>query len=113
MKKPFQFRLRTLMIVVTLLAMPCWYAAGQRRIVIARAGFERDHPEINICWQNDAIEQWGRPRFEVPWMRRLLGDRTATGIVILNDASADDVEAAKRLFDEAEVIDLRGKRLWP
>ena len=43
-RRRFQFRLRTLLIVVALLAVPCWYVANEARIVRQRRamteGFE-------------------------------------------------------------------------
>jgi hypothetical protein len=98
----FQFRLRTLLIVVTLAAVGSWYVVGQWQLVQARANFLRDH--TSIWW---ALFNPGPPRYEISWLRRLMGDKTISSIDVQEWATDDEVKAAKRLFDEAQFFDSR------
>jgi hypothetical protein len=83
MKLPrIQFRLRTLMIVVTLLAVPCAYVGWQAKIVRERknlltrlvdsgGGYLAYVPEEGGYWATD-----GKPVIEPPFLRALFGDET-------------------------------------
>jgi hypothetical protein len=70
-RRRFQFRLRTLMIVVTLLAIPCGYVGWQVKIVKQR------NEMLSILTTNGGIlwpEYTDDGAQEMPWIRRLLGD---------------------------------------
>jgi len=148
MKPRFQFRLRTLFVVMTLAAVVCWYVAGQWRIVQARSDFSHNNrvivalsktspsgavsriapssvsrgkqllrtrsirefstePVIVIYADGTGPHIAGRPSHDVPLVRRLLGEKAVVVVAIKDGASDDEAGAARRLFDEAEFMDLR------
>jgi hypothetical protein len=76
----FQFRLRTLMIVVALLAVLCGYVGWQAKIVRAR--------EAALAATGRMLYQAGQleSRKDLPWMRWLLGDKQYREIILEDDA---------------------------
>jgi hypothetical protein len=104
MKLPrFQFRLRTLMIGVTLLAVPCAYVGWQAAIVRVRLGILanfQDPPHI-IKWHTIHLGD----KSQAPGLlRRWLGDKEVGSLFF---AKRDDAERHHDLFPEAriEVVD--------
>ena len=102
----FQFRLRSLMIMVTLLAVPCAFVGWQVRLVRER----RDILDNRI---NHATAIYGM--FDPPSLtlgvRRWLGDVAIRQFFFNADATDDEVEETRRAFPEAEVW--RGEQRWP
>ena len=95
----FQFSLRTLLIVVTLLALPCWYVGAQYRIVAHRkallakiefkdigpAGFAMDLPAL-------------------PMVRRWFGDEPVISIFPPRGLPPAEFQEIKDAFPEALVL---------
>src|SRR5262249_39425467 len=97
----FQFSLRTLLIVVAILAVPCWYVGEQWRI-----GRERQAMRERLYRIGGAVRL---PFFEndppaVPWVRSLLGDEGVFGIFYppLEDRKSEDEGAIETAFPEAK-----------
>ena len=89
----FQFRLRTLFVGVTLLAVPMAYVAHEAKIVRERKSLLDRAPEFEPC------DNW----HGISWMRRMLGDE-AVGIIQLLVASSDEeVERYQTAFPEASI----------
>jgi hypothetical protein len=96
----FQFSLRTLMIVVTLLAIPCGYVGWQAKIVRERMAMSEciKKVEHGDCWFFDEDLSGG-----VPWIRRLLGDKTCM-LILVPGASDEEFVAIKAAFPEADLV---------
>jgi hypothetical protein len=97
-RRRFQFRLRTLLIGVTLLTMPLGYIGWQARIVRQRR-FELD--------QNQHIVGTGtvlpNGRDGLSWLRRALGDERVFEIDLETGTVAKEVERVQQIFPEAEI----------
>lgn len=74
----FQFRLRTLLVGVVLLAIPCAYVAHEYRIVAARKELIADGltGRCLVCKRGDDDQ--------IPLFRRWLGDHSYKSIVIVD-----------------------------
>ncbi len=122
MNRPrFQFRLRTLMIVVALLAALCWgaarafqYVAEQRQIFEERspALMNREMVAWSQSWDdaaNNGHLQRGVQTKPVPAMRQWLGDRAVYWIEYPRHAANPGKleEELRRLFPEADRIDVQ------
>jgi hypothetical protein len=94
-RRRFQFRLRTLFVVVTVMAVACWYIAGQWRIVCARKDWLKAHP--GYC----TASLMGRdPRPEDPsFLRVWLGDEAIAYIEIEDKYRSE----ARSLFPEVAI----------
>ena len=105
MKLPrFQFRLRTLMVGVTLLAVACAYVGWQARIVSERNALrdriEKMGAEFTYAAGPDSI--WiNLERNPMPWPRNWLGDKRVGGIAIPAAFSKEDISLIRRVFPEA------------
>jgi hypothetical protein len=97
-RRRFQFRLRTLMVVVTLLALPCTYVGGQAKIVRDRAAALA--ASGRMLYQAGELES---PK-DLPWMRRLLGDKHYSEIILEDDAPDEFVATLRLAFPEAIVV---------
>src|SRR5262245_49633013 len=89
----FQFSLRTLLIGVTLFAIPCWYVGRQYQIVRARKAWLAAHPRPRYII-------YTRPKTTIPPIRRWLGDAFEP----LLYAEPYEMEETKKLFPEADVF---------
>jgi hypothetical protein len=97
----FQFSLRTLLIVVTLLAIPCWYMGSQYRIVAERRAVLAKVVKSGGGFYTDS----GNPTPTIPWIRSLLGDEGMSNIVYVCRAGRE-VHAEneiKKAFPEASL----------
>src|SRR5205807_866302 len=98
----YQFNLRTLMIVVTLLAVASAYVAHEHRIVKAR---EEARPRIldpfADLYKPDKKIAERNPAADPSFIRRWLGDRAEE--THLDAYSDEQAEKLKSLFPEAEV----------
>jgi hypothetical protein len=94
----FQFRLRTLMIVVTLLATVCAYVSWQMRIVRERQAEVNREVEGRIIGTDDVEKD--NP---VPWIRRLLGDQCVLLIWMPLGTDPAELDRLRALFPEALV----------
>jgi hypothetical protein len=101
MRKPrFQFRLRTLMIVVTLLAVVCGYVGWPAKIVRERRDVVETH-ETRTSWDIRPARSLSRRR--APWPLRWFGEEGFAAIYVNDNESDDEIENLKRLFPEAEI----------
>jgi hypothetical protein len=94
----FQFSLRTLMIAVTVLAVPCAYVAGQAKIVRERRA------ELNRVVDGRLLEICGNGEKRViPWIRRILGDQRVGSIKVQTGMDGRELDRLRLLFPEASV----------
>jgi hypothetical protein len=91
-RRRFQFRLRTLMIGVTLLAVPMGYIGWQAKIVAERKAWLRDDRDVSITPASSGAN-------DIPWMRRWLGDFKVDEIRVRSTLFIDS-EIVKRLHEE-------------
>jgi hypothetical protein len=98
-----QFSLRTLLIVVMLLAVACWYVTGQTKIVKERQSWIDSHPRRTILLskmrKSADADLSQRPSLIRVW----LGDKASSAILAIGSQEA---ESAARLFPEAGVWEL-------
>lgn len=92
----YQFGLRTLLIGVTLLAIPCAYVGWQARIVAQRRTMREQYEKRGFSFS--AYNEFSKERASVPWIRRVLGDEPVGEILIPLDGEVSDSEA--RQLDE-------------
>jgi hypothetical protein len=103
MKRRLQFRLRTLMIGVTLLAVPCSYVGWQEKIVRDRIAL-KSH-----------LENTGKGQFfwvvnseqEAPWLRRVLGDKLIDEIGLTANVDIEERSRIRATFPEADLVSTR------
>jgi hypothetical protein len=112
MKLPrFQFRLRTLMTVVTLLAVACAYFARSIQVTRERNSM-LDH--IRFVDQGDTIRYGHREDglvppdentsgFPVPWDRRLFGDEAIALIFVPTTTDRHHLSEIHSIFPEAKI----------
>jgi hypothetical protein len=99
MKLPcFQFRLRTLLIVVTLLAVVCAYVTHEAKIV----------QERRAEWNRNGKDRWVQLRDEddfgvLNWTRRALGDRACYEILISEETDPAEIERLRAIFPEGRI----------
>jgi hypothetical protein len=99
----FQFSLRTLMIAVTLLAVPMGYFGWQAKNVGEREAFlENRH---YLPGESSPFEP-----VQAPWMLRLLGAKPIYHVTVWSKV---DAERAASLFPEAIVEDMEGLEQHP
>jgi hypothetical protein len=112
-RRRFQFRLRTLMIVVTLLAVACGYVGCQANIVRHRT-WVLSHFD-NRKWPAVVpVELW-ESQDSLPWIRRVLGDRAHSRLEVDRTVPESDFIAIKDAYPEASVVrsDLSGWSEFP
>jgi hypothetical protein len=103
-RRRFQFRLRTLLILVALLAVPCAYVGWQAKIVQERRQFlDEIRSEGGF-----ASDQLHGPSPTPSWIRRVLGDEYAVWLVVNRSIDAQRLSQIKRLFPEAIVVRKNG-----
>jgi hypothetical protein len=102
----FQFRLRTLMIGVTLLAPLFAYVGHQVHDVQKRNRvlnwITTHHGEIAITRRNPAGGPDCRP--SIPWIRRILGDEPIAGVDFSSPLNTEDDARIKETFPEMEEL---------
>ena len=102
-RRRFQFRLRTLLIVVTLLAVPMGYVGWQAKIVRERDSVREKTEAMGAVFTEHpgrgVILLHGEP--PMPFPRNWLGDRHVSGIYIPPTFTEDDVALVRRVFPEA------------
>jgi hypothetical protein len=95
----FQFSLRTLMIVVTLLAGPCAYVGWQANVVRHRRELIRS---VVVAGSYVGFDFAGELEDSIPWLRRLLGDEPIRLFGLLG-ATGEKREEISAAFPEADV----------
>jgi hypothetical protein len=93
----FQFSLRTLMIVVMLLALPCAYVGWQAKIVRERRALldsikAAGGSDLTVVLYNSASPP------PPPWLRRLLGDQTIEVLLVPATTNEETLARIPRLF---------------
>jgi hypothetical protein len=118
MAKRFQFRLRTLMIAVTLLALPMGYVGWQATIVRERKATAREivslggaiHSASLVFKNGPEVEfSMGDKFFKPPYpsvslIRRWLGDDYVVGIALPPSTPHGTEERISAVFPEAMVL---------
>ncbi len=98
----YQFSLRTLLIVVTLLAMTCGYVASEAKIVgvrnAARARIESLGGQYKV---GGAI--FGDYEEKVPLVRRWLGDEPVNFVLLPDSASSSDEQRIREVFPDVVI----------
>jgi hypothetical protein len=97
----FQFRLRTLLIAVAVLSIPCAYVAKQAKIVRDR---EAAWAKVRTFGKEGYASYKDSP---LPKIRQWLGDSAIALIELPDDVSKSDLELIKTEFPEARVL------FWP
>jgi hypothetical protein len=101
-RRRIQFRLRTLMIVVTVLAVACGYVGWQAKFVRERNGMldwiarhgGRAYPLIDP-----------RPNEMPPLVRRLLGDEPIGAVILRGPITAEERRSIAARLPEATIAD--------
>jgi uncharacterized protein (DUF2342 family) len=96
-RRRFQYRLRSLLIGVALLAIACGYVARQAEIVSERRAML---DWINMHNGSVASQHQSSP---IAWVRQLLGDRSIAHIALQPDTDRTEVQRIRRLFPEADI----------
>jgi hypothetical protein len=100
-RRRFQFRLRTLMIGVAVVAVVCgaanWYR-GEVEYVRERDRLTSERPFAGAQMPGPHA-----PR-TIPWIRQRLGDMQYIEVFLEPSASDEDVERYQRAFPEAKII---------
>jgi hypothetical protein len=113
----FQFGLRSLLVFVTLLAIPCGYAGWQAKIVRERKSMrEWIRERRGICMDADLpvgdVPVWSdRETQRISSIRNWLGDRAVTLIEI--DAKPEEIDRIKVIFPEALVDPAGSSQITP
>ncbi|HEV2969245.1 MAG TPA: hypothetical protein VGY55_04585 [Pirellulales bacterium] len=94
-RRRFQFSLRTLLIVATLLAMLCGYIGRQVEIVKKRDVMAAAPGVDSVT--GDSLKR-------IPLFRRWLGDKYYLGLSIDKSASDDEIARYKSAFPEATIM---------
>ena len=100
----FQFSLRTLLIFVTLLAIPCGYVGYQKKIVANRQEMLKKIKEDRGDWVRSDLMiktelRW--PGYQPPWIRRLFGDIAVGEIFVQPQTDLSTVDEIQETFPEA------------
>jgi hypothetical protein len=106
----FQFRLRTLLIGVALLAVPCAYVGWQAKIVAERKSLlERSDPSNGpILTYGEVVNGFGDHAglVELPPLREWLGDKAIDRIDLIYDAPPSFAQEVRDAFPEAAIFQI-------
>jgi len=97
----YQFSLRTLLIVVTLLAVACGYVGWEAKVWRTRKAMVRESEELVVLMFPNEYEG------EIPVVRRWLGDHAYTTIWIGAEESEEVFQRYTDVFPEADVTLVR------
>ena len=106
----FQFSLRSLLIVVTLLAVPLGYVGWQARIVNERWTIRKELVGmIDNEQRRGYIDLATADETEraVPWIRTLIGDQAVHAILLPLSVSNEYRKRVRAIFPEADVFAFR------
>jgi hypothetical protein len=103
-RRRFQFRLRTLLIAVAVLALPCAFVGCEVKIVRERQAFLVNRAYI-------PAESSGKvdPK-RAPWLLRLLGAESVSLLLVYGRV---EFEQATSLFPEASITDMETVQRMP
>ena len=100
-RRRFQFRLRTLLIGVTLLAMLCGW---QAKVIRDRHEAAKTYRTVSAVYEAYGPNHTMRVRTQsARWPLRWLGEDGYFGIVIPQNTRDDEVQRLERLFPEARI----------
>jgi len=101
-RRRYQFRLRTLLIVVTLVAVPCAYVGWQAKVVRERRALL------------DSLKAAGGGAIPVfhyeyippppPWIRRVFGDETVEELLVPPKTDEETMARIRHLFPGAHIL---------
>ena len=116
MRFRFQYTLRTLFIVITLLAIPCGYVGYQLRFVAQRKALieeirKRGGAVLSVAVYPHPATEDQAPT--VPWIRRLLGDEPYWEVAFAAPCSRSELAHAEEVFPEARVYSAPGPFTLP
>ncbi len=120
----FQFRLRTLFVVMTLFAVPCAYVGWQAKIVAARkACIENEHNLVFLAQAEESLPvksddpiiyaPVGKTRDSfasvlkpapVTWVRAMLGDSSWACVGLPKNATDSELARMGAIFPEAQIV---------
>jgi hypothetical protein len=108
-RRRFQFSLRTLMVGVTLLAVPLGYVGWLAKIVRERKTMRRILEAKQCSFHHASTFYWFGPEGSgematVPLVRSWLGDEAMQRILVPGRDPSIDITAVVKLFSEARVI---------
>jgi hypothetical protein len=110
-RRRFQFRLRTLMIGVTLFALiPCGYIGWQTKIVRARTAWAVEYKRCHwpvVAWGETNSTSFGAEP-KLPILRQWLGDRPVAWIHFDWETPPEFIRKTRALLPEAWTIILPG-----
>jgi hypothetical protein len=98
----FQFGLRTLLIVVALLAMVCGYVGWQAKIVRQRQAMLFRNPRFGMM--SEQVSDDGESGFGLSCIRRWLGDKVPGDVIAVDDASDAELDEYRTAFPEADHV---------
>jgi hypothetical protein len=98
-RRRFQFRLRTLMIVVTLFCVFGGYVAHEVKIVRERRALLD-----KLLVLHHGIYSLDANKDATPWLRRLLGDEPVDELLIPTEVSDEDAREIEAAFPEARAV---------
>jgi hypothetical protein len=107
LRRRFQFRLRTLMIGITFLAVVCAYVGWQAKIVRDRQAWLIAHPRRDAMltpFSYLATLASGRKESQPSFIRRWMGDVAQDSVELDAPASDEEQLRAVTLFPEARVF---------
>jgi hypothetical protein len=110
-RRRFQFRLRTLMIGVTLFCVFAGYIASQANIVRARSAM-RDEINHSGGVVRVLIANEDNADHVVPWIRTLIRDRAVSFIGLPIAVGIEYRDRVHALFPEAEIFAMRVKGMY-
>jgi hypothetical protein len=106
-RRRFQFRLRTLMIGVTLLAIPCGYLGWQAKIIRERREAAARYQTIRGRESTfGPLHMLRIQRPPAPWPLRWMGEEGYLTIIVRKGTPADEIARLKGLFPEASVEEI-------
>ena len=105
----FRFRLRTLLIAVTLLAVPLGYAGWQAKISRDRAAAVAEVMGSGgmVIGAEGLTSKLANGRdYSIPFLRRWMGDRAVLQIFYKRGTADDDIRRLRSLFPQAWIDEL-------
>jgi hypothetical protein len=102
-RRRFQFRLRTLMILVALMAVPCAYVGWQAKIVRERRAL-LDQIEAAGGGDETAVFYNSASPPPPPWLRRILGDETIELLLVPSTTDEETMARIHLLFPDTQIL---------
>jgi hypothetical protein len=104
-RRRFQFRLRTLMIAVTLLAVPLGYVGWQAKVVHERQAMRDEIRGLDGGRRRGIIDRVNpsMPKYQLPWLRVMFGDVPYAVVGLEPGTDKEYRERVRAVFPEAVV----------